>query len=109
MIDAKKYARQEEEVSRLRRENSELCDQLREKELELDGARSTIEEMGEEYQKLLDQYEDYLFSYSERIEEVAEAKMVYEAETERLRLLIRQYQKEAELWMSAMKKQRKVV
>lgn len=109
MIDAKKYARQEGEVSRLRRDNSELRDRLKENELEMAGMRQTIEEMGKEYQKLLDQYEDYLFSYSERIEEVAEAKMVYEAETERLRLLIRQYQKEAEQWMSAMKKQRKVV
>ena len=109
MKDARKYARRDDDLSRLRRENSELRDMLREKELELDGARATIGEMEEEYQKLLDQYDRYLFDYSERIEEVAEAKMAYESETERLRLMIRQYQKEAEAWMSAMNKQRKVV
>ena len=109
MKDARKYARHDDDLSRLRRENSELRDMLREKELELDGARATIGEMEEEYQKLLDQYDRYLFDYSERIEEVAEAKMAYEAEAERLRLMIRQYQKEAEAWMSAMNKQRKVV
>lgn len=109
MKDVGKYAYADGEISRLRRENSELRDALRNKELELDGARQTIEEMGQEYQSLLDQYDRTLFDYSEQIEEVAEAKMVYEAEAERLRLLIRKYQKEAEEWISAMKKQRKVV
>ena len=73
------------------------------------GMRQTIDEMGKEYQKLLDQYDSYLFSYSERIEEVAEARMAYEEETEKLRQMIRQYQKEAEAWLAAMKKQGKVV
>lgn len=68
------------------------------------GMRQTIEEMGKEYQKLLDQYYSYLFGYSERIEEVAEARMAYEEETEKLRQMIRQYQKEAEAWLTAMKK-----
>lgn len=109
MTDGKKFARADGEISRLRRDNSELRDRLREKELELDGARQTIDEMGKEYQKLLDQYDRTLFEYSEEIERVAEARMVYEAEAERLRLLIRQYQKEADRWISSMKKQRKVV
>ena len=109
MKDDIRYVRADGELSRLRRENSELRDRLHEKELELDGARATIEEVDEAYQKLLDQYDEYLNSYSMKVEELAEAKMVYEAETERLRLLIRQYQKEADLWISAMKKQRKVV
>ena len=73
------------------------------------GMRQTIDEMGKEYQKLLDQYDSYLFSYSERIEEVAEARMAYEEETEKLRQMIRRYQKEAEAWLAAMKKQGKVV
>jgi chromosome segregation ATPase len=110
MKDDKKYVRADGEITRLQRENGELRDRLKEKELELDGAKATIEEMGEAYQKLLDQYDEYLYSYSVQVEELAEAKMVYEAETERLRLLIRQYQKEADGWLSAMKKQnRKVV
>ena len=109
MKDVGKYAYADGEISRLRRENSELRDALRDKELELDGARQTIEEKEQAYQNLLDQYDRMLFDYSEQIEEVAEAKMVYEAEAERLRLLIRKYQKEAEEWISAMKKQRKVV
>lgn len=109
MRDVRKYAQADGEVTRLRRENSELRDSLHEKELELDGARQTIEEMGKEYQELLDQYDRTLFEYSEEIEHVAEARMVYEAEAEKLRLLIRRYQKEAEAWLSAMKKQRKVV
>ena len=109
MTDGKKFARADGELSRLRRDNSELRDRLREKELELDGARQTIEEMGKEYQELLDQYDRTLFEYSEEIEHVAEARMVYEAEVERLRLLIRQYQKEADKWIASMKKQRKVV
>ena len=109
MRDVGKYTYADGEISRLRRENSELRDALRDKELELDGARQTIEEMGQAYQSLLDQYDRTLFDYSERIEEVAEAKMVYEAEAERLRLLIRKYQKEAEEWIASMKKQRKVV
>ena len=107
-MDEKKYVRGGE-LSRLRKENSELRDKLREKELELDGARQTIEETDEAYRKLAEQYDEYLFDYSARIEEAAEAKMAYELETERLRLLIRQYQKEAEQWVSAMKKQGKVV
>ena len=107
-MDDRKYV-QNGEMSRLRKENSELRDRLREKELELDGARQTIEEMDGEYQKLLKQYDEYLFYYSERIEEAAEAKMAYEQATERLRNLIRRYQKEAEQWISAIKKQGKVV
>ena len=109
MKDVGKYAYADGEISRLRRENSELRDALRDKELELDGARQTIEEREQEYQNLLDQYDRMLFDYSERIEEVAEAKMVYEAEAERLRLLIRKYQKEADQWIASMKKQRKGV
>ena len=109
MRDVGKYTHADGELSRLRRENGELRDKIRDKELELDGARATIEEMGQEYQRLLDQYDRTLFDYSERIEEIAEAKMVYEAEAERLRLLIRKYQKEAEEWIASMKKQRKVV
>ena len=109
MKDVGKYAYADGEISRLRRENSELRDALRDKELELDGARQTIEEKEQAYQNLLDQYDRMLFDYSERIEEVAEAKMVYEAEAERLRLLIRKYQKEADEWISAIKKQRKGV
>jgi chromosome segregation ATPase len=107
--DVRKYARADGDTSRLRRENSELRDRLREKELELDGAKETIEEMEKSYQKLLDQYERYLFDYSVRIEEVAEAKMAYEAAAERLKQLTRQYQKEAEQWISAMKKEGKAV
>ena len=109
MKDGKTYARADGELSRLRRENSELRDRLREKELELSGAQATIEEMEEEYQKLLDQYDRYLFDYSERIEEVEEARLAYEAEAKKLRDLIRRYQKEAEQWISVMKKEGKVV
>lgn len=109
MKDVRKYARADGDTTRLRRENSELRDRLREKELELDGAKETIEEMEKSYQKLLEQYERYLFDYSVRIEEVAEAKMAYEAAAERLKRLTKQYQKEAEQWISAMKKEGKAV
>ncbi len=109
MKDAKKYTQHDGEISRLRRENSELRDRLKENDLEMAGMRITIEEMGKEYTKLLDQYDRYLFDYSERIEEMAEIKMTYDAEVERLRLMIRQYQKEADAWIASMKKQGKVV
>ena len=109
MRDVKKYAQDGGEMSRLRRENSELRDRLREKELELDGARQTISEMEEEYNRLVEQYDRYLFDYSERIEEVTEARIAYEQQAKRLRTLIIEYRKEAEKWISAMKKQGEVV
>ena len=99
----------EKEIDRLNADNRELRNQLKRKDIEINHLKQAIKDSDERYQKLIDHHERYLFDYSEKIEAAEEARIAYESKTEELRKLIRQYTKEADQWISAMKSQRKAV
>ena len=99
----------EKEIDRLNKENDSLKRQLKIKENELKRIGMSLKDADDRYKDLLAHYEKYMFDYSVRIEELAEARMTYEARAEKLKILIRQYQKEADSWMAAMQKERKAV
>ena len=97
------------EIDRLNKDNALLRSQIRQKDVELKHLRMSLKEAEARYQSLQEYHEQYLFNYSEKIEAAEEARIIYESRAETLRQLIKEYTKEADQWISAIKSQRKAV
>ncbi len=99
----------EKEIDRLQAENRDLRNMLKKAENKLKRAEDGLRESDFRYQELKKNYEKFLFDYSEKIEAAEEARIAYEDGNKRLHSLLKQYKKEADQWISAMKSQGKAV
>ena len=90
-------------------ENADLRRLLKKAENELKRKENALRESVSRYNELKEHYDKYLFDYSEKIEAVEEARIAYEDSNKRLHELLKQYKKEADQWIAAIKSQGKAV
>lgn len=109
MRQDRKIAYLEKELSRLRddlkgyqTENLILTRELENKQKDLDAADAA-------YRRLEESYEKYMFSYSEHVEKLEEARIAYEEGLARVKKIMRDYKAEAEKKIASIQYKGKVV
>ena len=90
-----KISYQEAIIEKLNGENKDLRAELEVCKREIDSKKTMLTQTEKMFGDLKKQYEQYLFWYSERVEELTEAKLEYERAAAELRALMDKYKAEA--------------
>ena len=92
----------EKELRHYKVENKVLEREIKNKQRDLDA-------MEDAYKKLEESYEKYMFTYSEHIEKLEEARLAYEDGLARVKKIMKEYKAEAAQMIAAFKETGKVV
>lgn len=104
MRSEKKRAYQANIIERLKSSNKDLREEIEACRREIRYKNSLLDQVEKDLAALKQRYEEYMFGYAERVEELAEAKNEYEQASAKMKMLIRRYEKEAKCQIERIRK-----
>lgn len=82
-------------IERLKSDNKDLREEIEACRREIRYKDSLLAQAEKELTSLRQRYEEYMFGYAERVEELVEAKKEYEQASAEMKMLMHRYEKEA--------------
>ena len=109
MRQDRKIAFMEKELTRLREEVNNYKSENTALAQELENTRIELRISEESRKRIQEAYEKYMFGYSEKVEQLEEARVAYEDATKKTRQLMREYKKDASKLIASIKNTGKAV